>query len=69
MKYLCLLLSCLIFLSACAPTRTVLMKNPQTGNAIDCNKIDPWRYWPWQDEGIIKDCVEKYKKAGYEEVK
>lgn len=67
MKKLTLIL-CLLALSACAPTRTVLMKNTQTGDVREC-KTDPWKDWPWQEKAVLDDCKEKHEKAGYVEVK
>ncbi|OGW20077.1 MAG: hypothetical protein A2Z82_01095 [Nitrospirae bacterium GWA2_46_11] len=67
-KYLLILIVSIFFLPACASTQTVLMKNPQTGDIKEC-KRDTWKHWSWQEEAVIKDCKEKYEKAGYVEVK
>ncbi len=63
-----ILLIAVLFVSACASTQTVLMKNPQTGDVREC-KRDPWKNWTWQEEAVLKECKEKYEKAGYTEVK
>lgn len=60
---------CLLSLTACASTKAVLMKHPQSGDVKECHKVDPWRHWPWQEEAVIQACIEQYKKAGYEEVR
>lgn len=63
-----ILILCLVLLPACGSTQTVLMKNPQTGDVKEC-KRDPWKNWQWQEEAVLKDCKEKYEKAGYIEIK
>lgn len=68
MKKHILILCLLMLLPACAATQTVLMKNIQTGDVKEC-KRDPWKNWSWQEEAVMKDCKEKYEKAGYTEIK
>ena len=42
------------------------MQNPRTGDIKEC-KRDPLKNWTWEEEAVIRKCVDEYRKLGYVE--
>ena len=61
-----LLLIALLLLAACGSvSRVVVLQHPQTKQTVEC-RVDPWG--DMRRTRQIEDCVDAYKKAGYDVV-
>lgn len=52
------------FFGGCAAPINIVLVRGANGDIREC-KRDPLKNWSWEEDVVIKKCIDEYKKSGY----